>query len=415
MNTKHKATDVTPRWKEVADRLEKLASGPTPEQLKLAKTLRITLPPNIPAYVAAIVIRVHLKNVLFEVNKRAEIPEQLQEFENKLNVKPTNKLLTETKDEVSAWFYSRYTLLRVRALREIQPGINDIVTSTGWKKDEKRAISSIGDDGRIFMKGYPPRKAWPDSLQIVERVGSPSHADEFKKVEANLMNSTNPSSLGAEKLKRLKEYELESSLPSDEAISKLKQLLESGEEAEAPFQTLLTDYPELLATTVMGGWKTYVVPKPRFGSEYVPDFLVLGINSIGPQWVLVEIEAAKHNIHLKNQDLSYQTRHAVKQIKDWREWLTTNIAYARNELGFHGLTDKAPGLVIIGRGEPSLERVPSRAQSDEESRIAVHSWDWLLRNAQNLQENFSYRSSFAVENTHKRIKNIHKNTPFSLS
>ena len=76
-------------------------------------------------------------------------------------------------------------------------------------------------------------------------------------------------------------------------------MLESGEKREEPLQKVLTQYPELLASTVVGGWKTFVIPKPRLGSEYVPDFLVLGINSVGPQWVTIEIEGARHKILTK--------------------------------------------------------------------------------------------------------------------
>jgi hypothetical protein len=111
---------------------------------------------------------------------------------------------------------------------------------------------------------------------------------------------------------------------------------------------------------------------------------VLGINSLGPQWLLVEIEAARHGIVNKNGTLSGPTRHAIKQIQDWGEWLTTNVAYAHNELNLHGLTNRAPGLVIIGRDEPTTQRRAARARSQESAQISIHSWDWVLRSARNL-------------------------------
>lgn len=89
---------------------------------------------------------------------------------------------------------------------------------------------------------------------------------------------------------------------------------------------------------MVGGWKTFVIPKQKLGAEHVTDFLVLGINSAGPQWVTVEIEASRHRIVIKDGSLSRPTRHAIKQIQDWRNWLTSNVAYAHMELALYGLT-----------------------------------------------------------------------------
>ncbi|GLK17323.1 hypothetical protein GCM10017602_18050 [Herbiconiux flava] len=149
---------------------------------------------------------------------------------------------------------------------------------------------------------------------------------------------------------------------------------------------------------VIGNWKTFVIPQPRLGAELVPDFLVLGFNSLGPQWVTVEIEAARHKILNRHGRLSGPSNHAVQQIQDWREWLTDHIAYAQTEHHLHGLTNRAPGLVIIGRDSPSSQRQAARAQSEEDARIAVHSWDWLLRNAQARIQNPLAPSQFALAN-----------------
>lgn len=120
---------------------------------------------------------------------------------------------------------------------------------------------------------------------------------------------------------------------------------------------------------------------------------MLGINSLGPQWLLVEIEAARHRLVIKDGSLSGPTRHAIKQIQDWSEWLTTNVAYAHNEKNLYGITNRAPGLVIIGRDEPTTQRQASRARSQESEQISIHSWDWVLRSARNLSAKptgFSY-------------------------
>jgi hypothetical protein len=192
----------------------------------------------------------------------------------------------------------------------------------------------------------------------------------------------------------LEPFVVDDVVPTPEAIRALEELMESGERREERFQEVLTAHPALLASLVIGNWQTYVIPKVRLGSEYVPDYLVLGLNSLGPQWLTVEIEGQHHRIEIANGDLSQATRHAVRQVVDWRDWLTGEIGYAQRTLGLYGLTNRAPGLVIIGRSEPTLERASERSRSGEDSDIEIHSWDWLLRNARNFTSGYNH-SDFA--------------------
>lgn len=387
-----------PRWEVVAEQLETEAAEPTADQIRVAIAIGVTLPPDIPAPVAAIVLRNQLSDVLFvRVGSAGEIPDALTELEDELGIATRARLVTGTREEVSAWFAARYMIQTARGLRDVKPQPGDVVVSQGWLS-EQRVISSIGADGRVYMKGQPPRKSWPNHLVVVGRAGEPGHSAAVRAVEADLLNKGTYSSTNFAKLGELKEYALGAHVPSPEAVRALEELLESGETQEEPFQALLTRYPALLSATVVGGWKTFVIPKQRLGAEYVPDFLVLGINSVGPQWVLVELEAPRHRILNRDGDVSGPTRHGVKQIRDWREWLTTNVAYAQSGLHLYGLTAHAPGLVIIGRDDPKAERDQSRAQSEENAHIAIHSWDWLLRHARNFAASAVHVSEVARVN-----------------
>ncbi|MBD8467067.1 DUF4263 domain-containing protein [Plantibacter sp. CFBP 8798] len=397
------ATTV-PRWQLVADRLEREVAGPTAEQLDIADRLGIYLPELLPVPVAAVLIRKSLEaelRLMFRVAR--EIPRVLGDIEDELGVARTERLHTGTREELSAWFESRYILKTVRGLRALRPQVGDVVVSGGWKAGERRVISTIHDSGRVFMKLRPPRSAWPNNLEVIERVGSPGYAAAFRSAGESLLDSTVSFSTNLDNFLPLARFELENHVPEPEAIRALEELLESGEQREEPLQQVLTQHPELLASTVVGGWKTFVIPKPRLGSEYVPDFLVLGINSVGPQWVTIEIEGARHKILTKQGRLAQQTRHALDQVEDWREWLARNVSYAQMERGFHGLTSRAPGLVIIGRDDPVAERQASRARSEESARIAVHSWDWLLRGARNLTGNTLYKTRFAADNLNEQV------------
>lgn len=392
------SAETKPRWQLIAEKLESLSGAPTDEQIQIAAATGINVPSDVPAPVAAVILQDGLSHVLFrKLRKKVDIPEALTELEGDLEVMEPAFLRTGATEEVSAWFQARYMLKTARGLRDLKPSEGDVVSAPS-KLSSNRVISSIGEDGRVHFRGRPAGRAWPNNLVMVEPVGSPHHAEAVAAVDAALRNASVYNSISHERFVALEEFALEKNAPEPEAVRALEELLESGERMEAPFQKLLEMYPALLASTVMGGWKTFVMPQKRLGSEYIPDFLVLGINSVGPQWVTVEIEAARHSIENNDGTLSGATRHGVKQIPDWRDWMMNNVAYAQTELGLHGITNRAPGLVIIGRDHPSFSRQPARAQSSEDARIDIHSWDWLLRHAKKMMEDASQVSDFATSN-----------------
>lgn len=402
---------TSPGWLSIADNLESAATKPTSKQVELADHLGMALGSDVPAPVAA----VRLANVLKETlalpgSRDAEIPESLTELEGELGISSSAVLVLHTSQEVSAWFAARYMLKTARGLRQLMPEVGDIVISSGWNPQENRVISSIREtDGRVYMKGSPPRAAWPNNLTIVERVGSPQYHAVAQAVKNHQLNSRVAITTDMTKFKALEPWMVKSRVPSPEAVRSLEDLLETGEEAEGPFQKLIEAHPSLMSSIVMGNWYTYVIPQVPLGTDLVPDFLVLGINSAGPQWVLVEIEAPRHSITKAPKEpkkgrnpaaptLSAPTAHAVQQIRDWREWLTSNVAFAHEQLGLRDLNNRAPGLVIIGRADPVTERQPGRARVDEDERITIHSWDWLLRAAHALSDDPVRVSDFAVNN-----------------
>lgn len=152
---------AAPRWQVVALQLQALIDGPTAEQISAAKALGLTLLDHLPAPVAAVVLRRHLGDAIGErLTFGAEVPESLTDLENDVGVTVTSSLVTESREEVSAWFAARYMLKTVRGLNAVKPEVGDIVLSDGWP-GERRVISSIGDSGRVYMKGRPGRRAWP--------------------------------------------------------------------------------------------------------------------------------------------------------------------------------------------------------------------------------------------------------------
>lgn len=370
-----------PRWRVVADELRRQLKGPTGHQLETARRLQITLPRRTPAPVARVILHWHVTDPSLRDESTVEVSITLLELEEKLELPLTRTLLTNSREELSAWIFSRYMLQTELGLRELKPVPGDVVHQQFRPEGDNRVVSSIGEDGRVHFAGRYSGRAWPNHLSAIARVGSAGHAAAKAAAENRRINNQTSTTTNLDSFAPLEQYKLESSMPSAEAVRVLEDLLESGEGSEESFQRVITAHPALLGALVIGNWATYVIPKPRLGAEYVPDYLVLGINSNGPNWILVEIERPTHNISLQSGQHSGETRHAISQIVDWREWLIDNVSYAQRQ-GFVGLTTNSHGLVIIGRDTPSPVRQGSRVNTEWESRIAVHSWDWLLRTAQ---------------------------------
>jgi hypothetical protein len=91
---------------------------------------------------------------------------------------------------------------------------------------------------------------------------------------------------------------------------------------------------------------------------------------------------------MKNGRMSEQLDEGLRQINEWRRWISANLDTAKRSrtemgLGLTGIEPSPPGLLIIGR-EDDLTPEPAamRKQLSDQHNIRIHSYDWLLREAQ---------------------------------
>lgn len=377
----------TKGWRSVAESLEATLAGPTEEQVHVAEALGVMISDDLPALVAAAILSERVAPALMRsTSDREPNLEALRQLEAALGLVAAPITEETSADVVSAWIQSRYMEKRLRGIRELQPQSGDVVRLIG-PRPNLMIISSVDRRGRIHMKGGRGVGAWPDNLHLVAREGvHENHADLTVEVMNHIRNSKTDYDPNSSLLDKIAKYRLDRVRPDGLALQELEDILDSGDGSEGPLQRLIERHPQLLASTVIGNNGTYVIPQKSLGSEFRADFVVLGINSTGPEWVLVEIEASKHNLLNRDDSLTGAVRHAVGQIQDWREWLTNNVSYAQQQLGLHGLTNRAPGLVIIGRAEPTMERGTARSLAREQQSISIHSWDWILRQGKQLAD-----------------------------
>lgn len=75
-----------------------------------------------------------------------------------------------------------------------------------------------------------------------------------------------------------------------------------------------------------------VIPKFRFGSDYISDFVILTGQSYS-YWInLIELEPATKAIFTKNGDYAQRLNHAIKQVDEWSYWIKRNESYFKDSL-----------------------------------------------------------------------------------
>jgi hypothetical protein len=143
---------------------------------------------------------------------------------------------------------------------------------------------------------------------------------------------------------------------------------------EQEVQLLLERKPLLLIQHFGGGHGRWVIPQKRLGSEHITDFIIGEEDSMGFNWVAVELEKPSNKLFTEKGDPTARLNHSYRQITDWRTWLKNNIDYARRlpEKEGMGLTDidgDCSGLIIIGR----------RANTDKNTTQRLECQDTHLR------------------------------------
>jgi hypothetical protein len=136
--------------------------------------------------------------------------------------------------------------------------------------------------------------------------------------------------------------------PAAETVDDFERALADAPD-ERSLQKFLASFPTLLAPLAPIGGSVWCLDRPRFGAELIPDFLLASITSIGFRWAMIELESPNEPALTKAGLPAKKLAEALKQIRDWRTWLTDNVAYARGERGLKDIEPTCPAFVVIGR------------------------------------------------------------------
>lgn len=182
----------------------------------------------------------------------------------------------------------------------------------------------------------------------------------------------------------LREFSLDGMCVSDASVADLVNAIDNAEREE-DIQQFLSERPELLIQHLGGGGHgRWTIAKKRLGCEHVTDFMICARDSLGFHWTAVELESPHRKLFTIAGNPAEFLTHAIRQILDWRIWLTKNIDYAtrlREEsgLGLTDITGNVPGLILIGRRaglDGSTRQLRERLSL--EHNISIHTYDYLV-------------------------------------
>lgn len=173
-----------------------------------------------------------------------------------------------------------------------------------------------------------------------------------------------------------------------EDVQQLVAIIENSDKEEE-VQQFLQSHPTILTHHLGGGGGRYCIPKKSLGGMFIPDFLIADLSSSGLNWYAVELENPKARMFNRNGDPSRYLNHAVKQVRDWRDWLKNNLNEASKlkqskGLGLVGIEPELECLILIGRRRDIDEGlIDTRRRMNREINGEIHTYDWLIEQAKN--------------------------------
>ena len=367
-------------WRLAAQQLKEDTSTASDKQKNIAKLAGITLSRHTPRLVAAAQLRLalvkdlHLKVRLDEQEHSRSVIEELWQGARKA---PTPTV----EEEAKAWIEHLFMLKRREAILKLRPEPGDVVATRNGDQVE---LSSIGLNGRLYFTGGNGRSAWPDNVTIICRAEDTSTAAKNARRAAE--NAASLIGKAREwtwaRAEDLRDYRVTND-PAESDLLSLEAVIEAAKD-ERPIQEFLQQHPAIL-TLLVQRRECYVMPLKRLGAEYVPDFVVGYSDSIGMQWHLVELESPNVPMFTKDgKSFGKEARTGINQITHWRDWLDSNVAYARRPLsgndglGLFDIRNDAPGVVLVGRKATLTNKNEALRNQERAKHTLVHTYDWLL-------------------------------------
>ncbi|MGH2960341.1 MAG: Shedu anti-phage system protein SduA domain-containing protein, partial [Solirubrobacterales bacterium] len=376
---------VSYEWKPVVTLLRERGRLTTPSQIALASKLDFELDERLPALVSASYLRGWIASEIGQPPVRNASYGQLTYLRDLSDLLGTEPPDVEFDSALaSAWIEWMDVTRTANDLETLEPARGDVVLVEGVH-DELAIVSSISSNGHVNLLGRGGSGKRPHRLSRVGNANDESDAVKQMRNSAEQLIALRmrPASMSGAKARTLSRHRVESPATSEE-IALLRETIDDATD-ERPIQKLIEKCPALLATLDMQGHATYVRSQVSLAGKLIPDFMLATVDSAGIHWTYVELESPTEDMGLADGTLAKNARKGVEQIKSWRRLVMANLNVARNpESDFGtGLVDirpNSPGVVIIGRrGSTRLANSDVRNELEEDLKIKIKTYDWLLQ------------------------------------
>jgi Domain of unknown function (DUF4263) len=381
-------------WRTVSAALRQQVAQPTADQKELADQVGLQLPADLPAPVAAALLRERLAGPLalrsYDYVSEGSV-KYVESLSTETGLRPSTKL--SSPDVVDAWVEVLHAVRATEALERLQPAVGDVVVVDYNGREWLAEIGSISSDGQLNFRGGGGWRARPHLVHVQARVDAPGSAQIRHKAQQMAALRRQPGdTIGMRRLQLLEEWKVEGD-PTRAQVAALERAVNHATD-EKPIQAVLQENPQLLAYLFDAHHGAYLVPQLRFGDKYVADFVVGGLTSAGLSWTFVELESPTAPLSIKDGQPAGQLRKGLQQITDWREWVGNNLQTARNEralggLGLFEVRPRARGLVIVGRRSLTHQAETIRNVIWEDRHIDIRTYDWLVAAAR-FKRRFSW-------------------------
>jgi len=154
-----------------------------------------------------------------------------------------------------------------------------------------------------------------------------------------------------------------------------------------------------LKYTNYGHHDRYIFQEVALPPNHQADFLIIGKNSHGYHFLLIELENPYGSITIKDGDFGNTIRKGISQIEDWKNWMDKNFETLKNVLSklkgpkvhlpiefFEYDTTRFQYVVIAGRRENFSEKTYRLSRQLQRQGIILIHYDNLIEEAKNIIE-----------------------------
>lgn len=147
-----------------------------------------------------------------------------------------------------------------------------------------------------------------------------------------------------------------------------------------------------------GHHDAFIFPEFKLGVSYKADYLLIGKNSGGYEFVFVELEAPYGNITTKEGIDGIAMRKGIKQVRYWKKWIQSNYVSLKEIFDkYKNPQEKLPDeflrldinrihyAIVAGRRKDfTTETYDLRREMKNESQIMLLHYDNLYDSAKNI-------------------------------